>query len=350
MAQALAAQSGRSRGMTLSVLAVAFGWMERGRLEISPFVVEQVERLREEGCRVEVGPVQNRMSLTSTARCVRAFRSQVRRQNLDVVHATYGSMISLIGLASRARAAYVVSFGGTDLIGVPVETAYWRVRRTLSQGFSLVSGMAADAVIVKSRNLLDALPRNVARKAVVLPNGVNLEKFRPADRAESRRLLGWDLEAKIVLFNGSRGPNIHVKNAPLAHQAVDRARRTLPDVQLKVTGDDPPALMSVMLNAADCLVVTSWHEGSPNIVKEAMACDLPVVSVPCGDVAERLSTSAVGRVCPFDAATLGDALVEYLRAGARSAGRAALIGQGLDSRRVAKHMLGIFQQAVEARN
>ena len=107
--------------------------------------------------------------------------------------------------------------------------------------------------------------------------------------------------------------------------------------------------MPVMLNAADCLLVTSFHEGSPNLVKEAMACGLPIVSVPCGDVTERLTTLRVGQVCPFEARALGDALVDYLRAGSRSQGRSALVAQGLDSASVARRLLALFRRVTEAR-
>jgi glycosyltransferase involved in cell wall biosynthesis len=88
-----------------------------------------------------------------------------------------------------------------------------------------------------------------------------------------------------------------------------------------------PEEVRTMLNAADCLLVTSLHEGSPNIVKEAMACNLPVVSVPCGDVEERLVATSPGAVCPYDARKLGAAMHSVLAADRRSNGRDQLVAQ-----------------------
>ena len=99
--------------MSLSVLAVTAGTRKGTIVEISPFVEGQIEALRDAGCRVELGVVEDRHSLRSTARCVQAFRSRVRRERLDLVHAHYGSVVCLVGLASRAGAPYVVSFGGS---------------------------------------------------------------------------------------------------------------------------------------------------------------------------------------------------------------------------------------------
>src|SRR5262245_15872230 len=101
----------------------------------------------------------------------------------------------------------------------------------------------------------------------------------------------------------------------------------------------------LMMNAADCLLVTSLHEGSPNIVKEAMACNLPVVSVPCGDVVERLQMTYPGGVAPYDVKTLAEKIDEVLKAGRRSNGRERLIEQGLTTPNVAKSLIQIYADA-----
>jgi glycosyltransferase involved in cell wall biosynthesis len=98
-----------------------------------------------------------------------------------------------------------------------------------------------------------------------------------------------------------------------------------------------------MLNAADCLLVTSLHEGSPNIVKEAMACNLPVVSVPCGDVVERLEKTYPGSIRPYDAAALAGAIYEVLKTGRRSNGREQIVIQGLTLAKIAERLVQIYR-------
>lgn len=349
MASTLAANRNQERGLSLSILAVTAGSATADHPAISPFVAEQIRALRECGCTVHLGAIENRRSIRTTARCVADFRRQVHEHKIGVVHAHYGSAVSAIGLASRGPAAYVVSFGGSDLLGVPQKSFYWRARQGASFAMSVISALSADAVIVKSAELRSVLPRRVADKAVVMPNGVNLRIFAPIARDEARGTLGWDPEASIVLFNASHGSNVHVKNHRLACEAVEVLRHTIRDVRFIMIGNDPVRMMPTMLSAADCLLVTSLHEGSPNIVKEAMACNLPVVSVPCGDVVERLSDVDVGKVCPYDPCLLANAMSEYLLERVRSRGRAALAAQKLDSGQVAERMVALFEQAVDHR-
>ena len=102
-----------------------------------------------------------------------------------------------------------------------------------------------------------------------------------------------------------------------------------------------------MMNAADCLLITSLQEGSPNIVKEAMACNLPVVSVPCGDVSERLRSTSPGGIRPYDAVALGGCVRDVISAGGRSNGREQLIAQGLSNSAIAKTLAKIYLKAQE---
>jgi glycosyltransferase involved in cell wall biosynthesis len=94
------------------------------------------------------------------------------------------------------------------------------------------------------------------------------------------------------------------------------------------------------------MVLASYHEGSPNVVKEAMACNLPIVSVPVGDVPERLAGIAGCAICPRDPAALGDALLQVLRDGKRTTGRCALQAAGLDQDAVARKILAIYEDVL----
>ena len=136
-------------------------------------------------------------------------------------------------------------------------------------------------------------------KAVVLPNGVDTSWFRPLPRDLCRANLGWDTESKIVLFNVSRNEDQFRKNPKLAHATIHLVSRSIPNASLIMLSNANREQVRLMLNAADCLLVTSLHEGSPNIVKEAMACNLPVVTVPCGDTSEQLKEHPSGKHMPL---------------------------------------------------
>jgi len=124
-----------------------------------------------------------------------------------------------------------------------------------------------------------------------------------------------------VLFNAGRNPA--VKDPELAAAAVEQAKAHLGEVRFAVLdGSAAPEEIPTYMNAADCLLVTSRTEGSPTVVQEAMACNLPVVSVDVGDVRERIACvrncAVIGR---RDPAALGLALAALLRRPARSDGR-----------------------------
>jgi glycosyltransferase involved in cell wall biosynthesis len=237
----------------------------------------------------------------------------------------------------------VASFCGDDLLGTPAQGIYWRVRERFARWIGLCGAQRAAALIVKSNNLLQALPARMRDKAVVLPNGVDTSWFRPMPRTLCRASLGWNTQSRVVLFNASRNEDQQRKNPELAHAAIHLLSESVPGVSLVMLSNVSHEEVRLMLNAADCLLVTSLHEGSPNIVKEAMACNLPVVSVPCGDVSERLKEVHPGSIRPYDPRALADGIQEVLAAGCHSNGRDQLIAQGLTATKVAKHLIDIYR-------
>ena len=182
--------------------------------------------------------------------------------------------------------------------------------------------------------------------AHVIPSGLDLDQFRPIPREEARARLGLPLDKRLVLFVGN--PAVERKRYPLAREAVDILKRSLPAdlvVAWSVRHRDVP----VWMNACDALVFTSMQEGSPNAVKEALACDLPVVSVPVGDVAQRIGGVAGCELCPDDKPeSIAAALERVLRGGIRAAGRAAV--QDLDERRLAQQVIDVYRSVLGARN
>jgi glycosyltransferase involved in cell wall biosynthesis len=127
----------------------------------------------------------------------------------------------------------------------------------------------------------------VATKVQVIPCGIDLERFKPLDQRQCRERLGWQPDNFHVLFATSEGDP--VKRPELARAAVGLLDGKYRDVKFHVLSGTPNSEVPYWLNAADVLLLTSKHEGSPTIVKEALACRLPVVSVPVGDVRERIA-------------------------------------------------------------
>jgi len=337
----------RGNGQNGVVLMVVPGSVEDGEARVAlPFVRSQAESMERERWLVVYGVVDDRTSPFGVMRNAKKLQTLARRVEPSVVHAQYGSMTAALAAFVAGSLPLVVSFCGDDLLGTPIPTVKWRLRTRAARLLGLLAAERARAIVVKSQNLFEALPRRLQHRAIILPNGVNTECFRPLDRRDCRLALGWDPEAKVVLFHASRGEDRWRKNPALAEAAVDIVRRREPRVSLVMPSDATREDVRLMLNAADCLLVTSLQEGSPNMVKEAMACNLPVVSVPCGDVPERLANTRPGALCPYDAEALAHALLGILRTGERSNGREQVCLQRLTASDIAVRLGEIYEQVL----
>lgn len=251
------------------------------------FVAAQVESLREAGIDMEVLFVERLAGGRQVYRkLAKTVRTSFESVNPDLVHVMYGGVMSAVVTKAIRERPVLVSFCGSDLLGIRGGAV-----KTLSGRFGVVASRRAAAraagIVVKSENLLNALPRGIDNSRVwLLPNGVDLRRFRPMDRLECQRRLGWDTSRNHVLFPAN--PARPEKRFALAEACVAHLNQSLADVELHALQDVPHEEVPTWLNASRAILVTSTHEGSPNAVKEALACNVPVVSVDVGDVRARI--------------------------------------------------------------
>ena len=255
---------------------------------LGTFVEQQISGLREIGLNVSL------MFIDRAGKGMRAYsnlkkelQTKMSQCHPDLVHCMYGGVMADAVTRTVGQTPTVVSFCGSDLLG---ELLSGRTRRLISRYGVFASHRAArraTGIVVKSRNLQLALPRDVdSSKVRIIPNGVNLERFQPLDRAWCRTRLGLDSNTFHILFPANSGDQ--VKRPELARAAVEAFRNGSVAVNMHELRGVPHQQVPLWLNACDVLLLTSLHEGSPNIVKEALACNLPVVSVDVGDVRERI--------------------------------------------------------------
>jgi glycosyltransferase involved in cell wall biosynthesis len=305
------------------VLVVTNMWPEPDRPVYGIFVKRQVDSLRAAGIRFDVLYVRGYASPlaypAAALLCLRHALAWRRRYRLVHVHAGETSLPARFLLGVRT----IVSYCGDDILGDPAADGSiprkQRVRAAVIRAFA----PTFTQTVTKSREMHDRLPAAARRRNLVVPNGVDTEVFRPLPQDEARARLGWEQDEAVALFAGTR-PDSTRKRRWLAEAAVREASALLGrDVRLHVAGTVAPEEMPLLMNAASCLLHTSSMEGSPNVVKEALMCDLPVVATPSGDIAELLEGVEPSWLCGDDPAALAAALAECVRLGRRSNGHEA---------------------------
>ncbi|SIS00863.1 glycosyltransferase [Natronorubrum thiooxidans] len=294
----------------------------------APFMTQQMAALEERGVSFSTLSVAGEVS-ADTARGPTDYLRTVPRvireagNGYDLVHAHYG-LIAPMALAQR-QAPVVLSLWGSDVHG-PVKP------------ISVAAAPLCDEVIVMS----EGMRTEVGQDCRVIPDGVDLERFQPKPQTRAREAVGWDGvgDAFQVLF--PYPPEREVKNYSRAERIVSVVDNLLErPVELRVVyGVDHDAVADYM-NAADALLLTSDSEGSPNSVKEALACNLPVVALDVGDVRERLAGVSPSHVATTDE-ELVDGLIDVLQREERSNGREAAREVSID--RTTDQLLEVYER------
>jgi teichuronic acid biosynthesis glycosyltransferase TuaC len=269
------------------------------------------------------------------------FRLMARGFQPDVVHCHYGTMTSMFS-AINSRAPLVITFHGSDLNSTPSDGM---IKNIVGKFFSQISAVKAKRVICVSDVLVKKLWWT-KKKAVVIPMGINTEAFAPQDKNEARKKLNWSDKGKIVLFNGN-SPKI--KRLDIAKLVIEKVKMQIPEAHLEVlTGRIEPDKMPLYINASDCLLLCSDSEGGPMIVKEALACNLPVVATDVGDVKERLNGVAGTFVKEQNVASLAEAVITVLNNYTKSEGRNKLIHDEISEAQVAEKIESVYRQVSES--
>lgn len=312
-------------------------WPDHDRPWYGTFIQTQAKSLEALGVEVDVLPIRGYASRSEYARAIGELRRRVRSQQYDVVHAHYGHA----GVVARfqRRAPLVVSYCGDDLLGTPREDGSTTVRSRMEATVFRRLAHVAAATITKSLEMERALPPACRQRNHVIPNGVDLTRFEPIPQDEARRELQWDPDERAVLFVGD--PAVARKNYALAEEVCRRARERAPHVRIRVANGVPPSQIPQMMSAADALLLTSRWEGSPNVVKEAMAAALPVVATPVGDVKERLDGVDGCFAVPADPDALSSALIEAVQRDRAPAAREAVSALSLEA--VARRVLSVYE-------
>ena len=315
--------------MPIRVLFVTSRYPTKEAPGSSPCIEQQRRALQKMGHEVDLLFIKSEQSRFNYIKEMWTvfWESQVKGK-YDIVHAHYG----YCGLVARMelRRPVVVTYRGSDVLS--------NSQRPISQ---LVASLA-DCNIVMTEEMKQVLGR---RDTHVIPYGIDLDIFYPRPIVDSRRELALPLEAPLVLF--PYDPKRREKRFDLVEQVCALLRPSLPDLRVLAIHDKPPQVVATYMSACDAMVLASDHEGAPVAVREAMACELPIVSVDVGDVAELIGHTKGCHIVERSPEDIARKLAEVLRLRTRTLGRLAVVemGTGVAAARISRLYEELLQES-----
>jgi len=178
------------------------------------------------------------------------------------------------------------------------------------------------------------------RNADIIPNGVNFKKFTPRIKKECQNKLGWNDNEYHILF--AADPNRKEKNYKLVENALKLLK--IPNIRIHHLGKVDHDKIVIWMNACDVLLLTSFYEGSPNVIKEAMACCIPIVTTDVGDVREIISDTEGCYICTYQPTDVAEKIRKAIAFNSKTKGRQNI--KHLDSTTIAEKIITLYQQLI----
>ncbi len=307
---------------------------------IAPFIKSQAESIIEQGIEIDFYTIIGN-GIIGYIKNIIPLRKKIKNNNFDLLHAHY-ALAGWVGLLTLTRKPLVVSYMGCDTYGDYNEKG----KQTINGYLLIILGKLlqpfVSSIIVKSNNLAQYI--FLKKKINIIPNGVNLKFCKISHKTDVRNILSLDSFKRYVLFLGS--PKNSRKNFNLVKKATELIKDNVEILKPYPVNHE---LVSKFLLAADILILTSFNEGSPNVIKEALACNTPIVSTNVGDVAWLIKGVEGCYLTTFEPEDVADKIkkaLEFSEKVGKTNGRERIIKLGLDSETIAKRIIDVYKKVL----
>jgi teichuronic acid biosynthesis glycosyltransferase TuaC len=322
----------------LKILFVCSGTTKEG---IGSVVQEQGKSLEAEGLTVEYFAIKEK-GIYGYIRHIFKLKDHLKKNKYDIIHAHYGLSSLVTILAKKRINKLVISYMGNDLLGDHSRNGKSTFYGSFLVWLNKFYAKKADYIIVKSREMAGKVHH---KNIIVIPNGLDVKQFYPIDKKSAQFKIGWDQNYIHLLFLAD--PERPEKNFKL----LETSFNIIKDNQYRIhfLKNIPHSDTLSYYNAADVCILSSFHEGSPNVIKEAMACNSPVVSTEVGDVRYLFGSEDGYFVSSFDPFDLSNKIVQainFRHQSGQTKGRDRIIKLGLDSVTVAKKIIEVYNKVL----
>ncbi|MBW1612698.1 MAG: glycosyltransferase [Deltaproteobacteria bacterium] len=318
----------------MNVLFVVSG--NSDNFPIAPFIQSQGLALTNLGVNIEYFRIQGK-GLLGYLGNVPKLRSFIKSKNFNIIHAHY-VLSGWVSVLTLCRLPIICSFMGSDTYG---DTNSQGKRKLSSYNIIVLAKFIQpflNKIIVKSNTIYRYIW--LKNKAEIIPNGVNISAFMEIDKKKCRELLGMNMNCRHILFFGDQ--NNPRKNFFLAKNSYNKLGLSM--VEILNPYPVEPSEVPLYMNAGDVVVLSSYLEGSPNVIKEAMACNIPIVSTDVGDVRWVIGDTEGCYISSYDAEDMAKKIKLALKFANRTNGRQRILDLGLDSETIAKRIIELYEK------
>lgn len=289
----------------------------------SPFVVEQMDALRMTGVEVDTYGIVGK-GFFGYLKNIIGIRRKIHQFSPDLIHAHYG----LSGLCAnlQRQIPVITTYHGSD-----IHSGGWILK--LSQ---LAIRLSSYNIFI-SKKLKDVSGSRQTNTCVI-PCGINLSAFYSIPRQDAKERIR--MRNVFVLFSSSFSNG--VKNSALAKDAVAKVQ----EADLVELSGYNRENVHLLINAADCLLMTSHREGSPQIIKEALACGTPIVSVDVGDVREVIGQAEGCFIAERNPDDIAAKIKMALDFKGKTNGRQRIIDLGLSNDLIANKLIEVYHKVL----
>ncbi|WP_103865754.1 glycosyltransferase family 4 protein [Aquimarina sp. I32.4] len=305
----------------MKILFISSGNAKNG---ISPIIKNQGQSLIDLGHQVVFYGIKGK-GIKGYFSNIFKLKKFLKNKEFDCIHAHY-SLSAMVAALSGAK-PLVVSLMGSDV----KESRFFKYLIIFFNSFFWKK------VIVKSKDMQKASGLD---EVYVIPNGVDVKKFKPYTKVEALKITQWNSQKKHILF--AANPARFEKNFILAEAAFELLQES--EFELHTLVDIPNDLMPYYFNSADVVLLTSLWEGSPNVIKEAMACNSKIVAVDVGDIRKVIADTKGCFVTGFTPQEIADRIQEASSLEQKTTGRDTI--NHLTSETIAHQLIKVYKSAI----
>ena len=303
-------------------------YKEHFPFHIMPFITEQAEAIRYVGKHnVEYFTVKGN-GISNYLTNIKPLKKKIKEFRPDIIHAHYG--LSGFTAILQHKTPVVITFHNG-------ETATF-----MGNLISSVASLFAKHTIYVAQHIYNLCYFKPKRNYTIMPCGVNMDDCKVQDKETVRNELGMVSDKYYIIFGGAFD-NLR-KNYPLLRQAIALLDRK--DIEVIEMQGLSREMITKYMCACDLFALPTKNEGSPQALKEAMACNCPIIATDVADIKHLLGNLDGHYLCSFDPNDVAAKLVQAFAFSGRTNGRKRIIELGLDNEKVAEKVIRIYQSII----